>query len=891
MKFSQLLLISVLSLLVLGGSGRAQTLVEGVTDEKVYANHVSFVVHSEEGFEVSGELNGDAIATDVPVEVDRPDYYELSVIRRELSTGTEESELIQFIVRDSARGNSEWGLPPWTPYPSIDSAAAEFAGARLKIVAPAQYPMGLDIPVIARVEDESGKRLGVNGAIIATYRMGNLLPMPIEPNDKQTAWAGNLPILRGVGSVFLPPASEPGVISYTAAIHSLENTTQVEIEASTTWQTIDEDIVASTDWGQNARIHISGVADDVLTIPSDVTLTIGAGSVILIDPDIDIIVEGSIVVNGTLERPVVFTTPDRNVPWGGFLFEEGASQGAFTGAILTASGADSNWLGHHPGYGHSHRDEQCLFFLCEGADVTLTDCFIVENHGQAGHGERAYLTMTGCLVQKCITAGQYNRGSVVLNDCALIEFPSAAAAFADNDNDALYLTGGTHALTDCLIGWALDDGIDAGSGTGGSVTVEGCWFESCYHEAMAFSEPRDANVADTVVLNCGQGIECGFGSPDVNAIRCLATANAVGARFGDNYDWSYRGFLSVSDCLLLFNKRDVWGRAWDNWTVHLSQMDIQNNYFSAPNANYPHNQLWDPQNDPNQLDRLAPFLPTDAATVGLGLATGEDVQELSELAGAIPVRLSTFTVQVVSVDYAVDADAEPLDSGTLYFTPGETVEHIRFDTLSAEDAREIHLTLSDPINAELTGRTEITYRNSAAFVEPLIVKGDVWQYFKGTEEPPAGWNTLSFNDTNWLSGSTPIGYESSSGYEAHLATDLTDMRNGYLSVYARREFIVEDPSRLTGLTLTVDFDDGYIGYINGVQVSDQGAPNPPVYDQPASASNEACCGRCDPEETDLTGHLDTLAPGVNVLAIQAHNRSLSSSDFLFTAELSAVTGP
>ena len=186
-----------------------------------------------------------------------------------------------------------------------------------------------------------------------------------------------------------------------------------------------------------------------------------------------------------------------------------------------------------------------------------------------GMARKAYLTMTRCLVQKCITAGQYNGGTVTLEDCALIEFPSATAPFADDDNDGLYLTGGAHFLTDCLIGWALDDGVDAGSGSGGSVDVRGCWFESIYHEAMAWSEPRVASVADTVALNCGQGIECGFGKPDVNAVHCLSTANLVGARFGDNYDWDYDGFLTVRDSLLLFNQRDIWGRAWDDWTVHL----------------------------------------------------------------------------------------------------------------------------------------------------------------------------------------------------------------------------------------------------------------------------------------------------------------------------------
>lgn len=854
-------------------TGSAQIVVQGVEDKEVYADRVSFVVPSEEGFDYSAELNGEPIATDLAIEVRDRQYYELSVFRRELATGAQETLLVQFIVRASARGNSEWGLPPWTPYPPINSAAGELAGAKLKIVMPAEYPMGLEVPIIARVENESAKRLGVNGAITAAE-------FPDHP----------LQLLRGVGSVFLPAVSEPNVLSWTGRIHSLQVARRIAIEAATDWQDISGDVLTSTDWGENARIRIRGT-DETLTIAPGATLTIGAGSVIVIDPDVDIFVEGNIVVTGTVERPVVFTSADRSVPWGGFVFETGGSQGTFTGAILTASGADPDWIDRHPGYGHSHRAEQCLFFLRESARVTLTDCFLVENRGQAGHGESAYLTMTGCLVQKCISAGQYNSGSVVLNDCALIEFPSATAPFEDEDNDGLYMTGGAHRLTDCLVGWALDDGLDAGSGAGGSVTVTRCWIESCYHEGMAWSEARDADVTDTVAINCGQGIECGFGSPDVNAVGILSTGNLTGARFGDNYDWSYSGFLSVRDSLLLFNRRDVWGRAWDDWTVHLSQMDVRGNTLSVANPNFPDNGQWNPQAEPNQLDQLAAFLPTDATTVGVSLTTTKDVLDVLELPDAISVRLSTFTTSAVSVDYTIETADELLDSGTLSFVPGETVKQIRLDGAALEDLGLIRVALGHPVNAELTGRSEATYYNMAAFVEPLVVSGDVWGYFKGIEEPPADWNALSFDDTSWLSGPSPIGYEHSSGYEGCIATDLSDMRNNYISVYARREFLIDDPSQLNALTLTMDFDDGYIVYINGVQVAAYGAPTTPAYDQPATASHEACCGACDPTPIDLTEYIGALVPGTNVLAVQVHNQSLSSSDFLFAPQLTAVTGP
>ena len=62
----------------------------------------------------------------------------------------------------------------------------KFAGATLTIVTPAQYPTGLEIPVIARVEDAIGNRVGVNGTVTAAGFQNH----PLQ-------------LLRGVGSVFL----------------------------------------------------------------------------------------------------------------------------------------------------------------------------------------------------------------------------------------------------------------------------------------------------------------------------------------------------------------------------------------------------------------------------------------------------------------------------------------------------------------------------------------------------------------------------------------------------------------------------------------------------------------------------------------------------------------
>ena len=686
-------LVCFLSLFALTSSGLAQISIDGVSDKRIYKDKVSFTVRSEIDYDYTVVLNGEPIETDVAVEVNEPEYYELYVYRRGRISGTEQSKLVRFIVRASQRGNSERGLPRWSPYPPINSASAEFEGAVLKIIAPAEYPPGLEIPVVARLEDDSGNQIGVNGIISGEGFQNH----PLQ-------------LLRGIGSVFLPAAAEPDIISYTAEIQELQISKQVTIEASTSWQTVSGDITTSNDWGENARIHISSVNGDLLTIVSGATLTIGAGSIIIIDPDIEIAVEGNMAVEGTTERPVVFTAPDRAIPWGGFLFESNSSRGEFTGTILTASGADSKWFNNNPGHGGSHRKDQCLFYLSNGAHVTLTDCYMVENYGQIGHGENSYLTMTRCLVQKCTTIGQFNGGAVIFEDCALIEFPSANASYFDGDNDAIYLTKGVHSLSDCLIGWALDDGIDAGASSEGTLTVNNCWFESCYHEGMALSGPKDIFINESVFLNCGQAVECGYDAPDVNVVNCLCVSNLVGARFGDNYDWNYdNGFLKVTDSFLLFNNRDVWGRAWDNWEVHLDQMDIRGNFLSAANTNYPDNRIWDPQSDPNHANLLQPFQSTLSTTVGIGLATVADVFDISHIPNKIPVRLSTFTTITVYVDYTIETDDRIYHSGSLQFIPGETIKYIELEIPLIDEINELSVILRNPVNAELTGYRQITY--------------------------------------------------------------------------------------------------------------------------------------------------------------------------------------
>ena len=114
------------------------------------------------------------------------------------------------------------------------------------------------------------------------------------------------------------------------------------------------------------------------------------------------------------------------------------------------------------------------------------------------------------------------------------------------------------------------------------------------------------------------------------------------------------------------------------------------------------------------------------------------------------------------------------------------------------------------------------------------------------------------------------------------------MRDEYWSIFARKTFNLNDPSRITELILHIEFDDGYIAYINGVEVHSEKLSSPAAYDDAAS-DHEAVCESVP--HYDISEFISALAPGTNVLALQVHNQRLNSSDFIFIPALSAVADP
>lgn len=159
--------------------------------------------------------------------------------------------------------------------------------------------------------------------------------------------------------------------------------------------------------------------------------------------------------------------------------------------------------------------------------------------------------------------------------------------------------------------------------------------------------------------------------------------------------------------------------------------------------------------------------------------------------------------------------------------------------------------------------------------QTVIDKSDSWRYIVPTTTIPNAWKTTGFNDSSWESGNSGFGYGDNDD-----ATQLPYI----LSVFIRKEFTINRLSDIVSLILSIDYDDGFVAYINGHEIARSNVGDPgtevPYNYGTGSINREASLYRGGQPENYVISDLQSfLVEGVNVIAIQGHNSAASSSDF------------
>ncbi len=167
----------------------------------------------------------------------------------------------------------------------------------------------------------------------------------------------------------------------------------------------------------------------------------------------------------------------------------------------------------------------------------------------------------------------------------------------------------------------------------------------------------------------------------------------------------------------------------------------------------------------------------------------------------------------------------------------------------------------------------------------LVDSGAVWKYLDDGTNQDTLWQEPGFNDTTWASGPAQLGY--GDGDEATVISYGHDPNNKYTTYYFRHSFEVTNPSQYVGLLLRLLRDDGAVVYLNGVEIERSNMPAGSI-NYLTFASSTVSGGE---EDMFFESFEDPsiLVNGTNVLAVEVHQRNLTSSDVSFDLKLVTTT--
>lgn len=161
-------------------------------------------------------------------------------------------------------------------------------------------------------------------------------------------------------------------------------------------------------------------------------------------------------------------------------------------------------------------------------------------------------------------------------------------------------------------------------------------------------------------------------------------------------------------------------------------------------------------------------------------------------------------------------------------------------------------------------------RDGSGQWETLINRGDPWKYYVPQGEIP-GWRLPEYDDTNWPSGPSGFGYGDD---------DDATILDACMSVYIRKTFTTDELPAILQSVLHVDYDDGFVAYLNGTEIARANIGNPgeiPAFDAPAINAIEPVIYQGG-YPSAFPVNPDLLNDGTNVIAIEVHNITITSSD-------------
>ncbi len=154
-----------------------------------------------------------------------------------------------------------------------------------------------------------------------------------------------------------------------------------------------------------------------------------------------------------------------------------------------------------------------------------------------------------------------------------------------------------------------------------------------------------------------------------------------------------------------------------------------------------------------------------------------------------------------------------------------------------------------------------------------------WKYLYDGSDQGTAWRQMDFDDDDWNSGLGQLGFG-----DGDETTNIGPQVDGLMSAYFRHIFTVSDVADYIDMSIDLIYDDGAALYINDQEVRRVNMPGETVYYNTPS-------DRTDGDNATISwAGIDPaiLNEGNNILAIEVHQQTATSSDISFDLRLTAA---
>jgi len=174
----------------------------------------------------------------------------------------------------------------------------------------------------------------------------------------------------------------------------------------------------------------------------------------------------------------------------------------------------------------------------------------------------------------------------------------------------------------------------------------------------------------------------------------------------------------------------------------------------------------------------------------------------------------------------------------------------------------------------------------------LLTSSNVWKYLDDGVSQGTTWRDATFNDATWSNGVATLGYPP--GEALPPGNVIRTPMNRFtlaaptvqvITYYFRTKFVfTNDPGDVSLLVASNLLDDGAVFYLNGTELRRVALAGGAVtYNTTATRADDIGNARYDV----FTIPVSSLVPGTNVIAVELHQGSATSSDAIFCMTLTA----